>query len=107
MMADEFGIAFTTNNGREFILNQIQPGVFLGTVNLTSSTSFTFPELKGLADVYPELLNRTYRRSGNGQVSSIVRYSYTQPEKGQITISFSNANVASFVARFALFARFS
>ncbi|MBL4297855.1 hypothetical protein H8F06_21485 [Vibrio fluvialis] len=106
-MTDEFGLTFTTSNGREFILNQIQPGVYLGTVNLTSSTSFTFPELNGQADIYPELLNRTYRRGGNGQVSSIVRFNYTQPEKGKITISFSNANVASFVARFALFARFS
>ncbi|EKO3392580.1 hypothetical protein OMA37_004420 [Vibrio fluvialis] len=102
-----YGMTFTTNNGREFELDQIQPGVFLGTVTLTAGATYTFADLNGKADVYPELVNLTYRRGGDGRVSSLVRFSYSRPAKGKITISFSNINVASFSARFSLFARFA
>ncbi|EPT9721486.1 TPA: hypothetical protein AB5E57_001658 [Vibrio cholerae] len=101
-----YGVSFFTNNGRQFQLDQIQPGVYLGTVTLSGSASFSFPELNGQAEIYAELLSRTYRRSGDGRVSSIVQYSYSRPARGQIVINFQNVGVASFSARFSLFARF-
>lgn len=102
-----YGMTFNTNTGKTFSMDQVQPGVFLGTVNLTDSTHLKYPNLNGEADIYAELINRVYTRSGNGQVSSIVRYSYTRPAKGELKITFNNANVASFTARFSIFARFS
>lgn len=102
-----FGLTFTTNNGRQFELDQIQPGVYLGTVNLSGNASFYFPALNGQADIYAEMVNRVFTRSGNGMVSSLLQYTYSRPARGQLVINFQATNISSFTARFALFARYA
>lgn len=102
-----FGMTFQTNTGKTFAMDEVQPGVFLGTVNLTDSAHLKYPALNGEADIYAELVNRVFTRSGNGQNSAIVQYTYSRPAKGELQITFNNVNVASFTARFSIFARFS
>lgn len=101
-----YGLEFETNTGKVFSLTDIQPIVYVGKYRLTGNRSITVESLNGRGTLYPELLSRDWLRSGNGQVSSLVRYSYNNSISGSITITFSNVNIASFWADFAIYARF-
>lgn len=100
-----YGIEFETNQGKIFSLADIQPIVFIGRYTLTGNQTITAPGFNN-ATLYPELLARQWVRSGNGQVSSHLRYSFNNSSAGLLTVSFSNINIASFWADFAVYARF-
>lgn len=98
-----YGLSFITNTGKGFNLDELNPTTYIGTYTISSNFQLTIPELVGRATLHAELTFREFRKSGNGQVSSLLRYSVDNTIKGSISISFSNINIASFTCSFVIY----
>ena len=98
-----YGLRFTTNTGKEFTLDALIPSTYVGTYTISSNFRLTVPELVGRATLHAELTFREFMRSGNGQVSSLLRYTIDNTTKGSISINFSNINIGSFTCSFVIY----
>lgn len=101
-----YGLSFVTNTGKTFIMDEVQPIVYVGKYSVDSgSRTISVAGLSGLATLEVELVDWNYTRAGLTDV--MFTYSLSNSTKGSITINVGSVGGHLYTGVFAVYARFS